>query len=164
MGGGGFMYQLERLIKESNNNHYKLLTLVGNEENKRDQIAEYLQAKGWVLYDVEEVVLNLVEDLPPAKIGVRLGGMLDEWIKERENRIVLTNTSILFSPELGQVNPVESFSYAMRGDKSAVLFLEARLRDDKAVYSTPDRDDYAVVDLSKVIYKGLSEVSIGGDE
>ena len=50
----------------------------------------------------------------------------------------------------------------MRGNRKGVIFINGRLRDNKAIYSTPDKDDYTPVDLSKVIFCRLTEVEIGG--
>jgi len=159
------MIHIDKLIEANKNNHYQLLTLVGNEEGKKKEITEYLSKIGWQIYDVEEIVLDLIDDLPRGKRGLRLGERLDDWVKKQENKLILTNANILFSPELKQITPVESFRYALRGSNEAVLFLDARYRgDNKAVYSTPDKEDFAEIDLSKVVHYRLTEVTTGGDE
>jgi hypothetical protein len=159
------MIHIDKLIEANKNNHYQLLTLVGNEEGKKKEITDYLTKRGWQVFDVEEIVLDLIKDLPRKKRGLRLGERLDDWVKKQENKLVLTNANILFSPELKQINPVESFRYALRGTNEAVLFLDARYRgDNKAVYSTPDKEDFAEIDLSRVIHRRLIEVTTGGNE
>ena len=156
------MLHIEELLQANRNNHYKLLTLIGSEEAKRKEIINYLQDKGWQVHDVEKAVLDLAGDIPDGKIGLRIGKKLKDWVKEKDDKIILTNTSIIYSPELKQKDPVESFRYTMRGEKEAVIFVEGRLRNNKVIYSTPDKDDFEEVDLSKVVYCRLTEVEIGG--
>ncbi len=158
------MIHIDKLIEANKKNHYRLLTLVGNEEAKKNEIIDYLKKEKWQVYDVEEIILDLIKDIPEEKVGVRLGAKLDRWVKEQEGQMVLTNANILFSPELKQIDPVESFRYALRGNKEATLFLEARYKgDSEAVYSTPDKDDHADIDLSMVIHYRLTEVITGGN-
>ncbi len=156
------MVDIEKLIQANRDNHYKLLTLVGNEEAQKKLIIKYLRENGWKIYDVEEVVLDLIQNIPEDKVSKRIGNKLKEWVNEKERRIVLNNTGILYSPELKMINPVEAFRYSMRGRREGVIFINGRLRDDKAYYSTPDKEDFSVVDLSRVIFYRLTEVKIGG--
>ena len=159
---GDDVVNIEKLLSASRDNHYKLLTLVGDEESKKKNIISYLKDEGWKIYDVERVVLDLIEDIPENKISKRIGKKLKEWVKEQGKKIVLYNTSILYSPELQLRGPVEAFRYPMRGNRKGVIFINGRLRDNKAIYSTPDKDDYTPVDLSKVIFCRLTEVELGG--
>ena len=159
---GDGVVHIDELLTANRNNHYKLLTLVGSEEGKKKEIINYLINKDWTVYDVEEVILELSAEIPEEKIGLRIGHCLKDWIKEKETKIVLTNTAILYSPELKQIDPVESFRYRMRGKREAVIFVDGRLRDDKILYSTPDKADFTQVDVSKVVYCRLTEVTTGG--
>ncbi|ADL12900.1 BREX-3 system P-loop-containing protein BrxF [Acetohalobium arabaticum] len=158
------MVNLDDLIRVSRDNHYKLLTLVGDNPAKVDEITAYLEDKDWEVYDVEENVLDLIEDIPEGKIYLRIGDKIKKWVNTLGDRIVLTNTSILCSPELDKITPLGAFKYLMRGSREAVLFLDARIRDNKAIYSRPGRDDYCEMDLSEVISEQIDNVIIGGDD
>jgi hypothetical protein len=50
----------------------------------------------------------------------------------------------------------------MRGEREGIIFINGRLRDNKVIYSTPDKEDHMEVDLSKVIFCRLTEVEFGG--
>lgn len=152
------MKTIDELIEANEENHYKLLTIVGSNRSKIDDIVNYLEDKGWVVYDVEEVVLDLVEDIPEEKIRVRIGTKLKKWVKEVEDKIVLVNSNILYSKEMGKIGPFSAFKYQMRGKKEGILFLDAKLRGNSAVYSTPDKEDYQERELSDVIYVSLDDV------
>jgi hypothetical protein len=159
---GDDVVNIEKLLSASRDNHYKLLTLVGDEEAQKKSIISYLKEKDWKVYDVERVVLDLIEDIPENKISKRIGKKLKEWVKEQGKKIVLYNTSILYSPELKLQGPVEAFRYPMRGEREGIIFINGRLRDNKVIYSTPDKEDHMEVDLSKVIFCRLTEVEFGG--
>jgi hypothetical protein len=151
---------IDDLIKINRDSHYKLLTLVGSEENHKNNIIDYLKNNGWDVYDIEEVILDLVENIPENKIGLKIGDKIKEWLSDQENKIVITNTSIIYSPELNLINPVETFRYAMRGDKEAVIFIEGKMRDDKVIYSTPDKQDHKDIDISRIVSERITEVEV----
>ncbi|KXS48592.1 BREX-3 system P-loop-containing protein BrxF [Halanaerobium congolense] len=154
------MTHIDDLIKINRDSHYKLLTLVGSEENHKNNIIDYLKNNGWDVYDIEEVILDLVENIPENKIGLKIGDKIKEWLSDQKNKIVITNTSIIYSPELNLINPVETFRYAMRGDKEAVIFIEGKMRDDKVIYSTPDKQDHKDIDISRIVSERITEVEV----
>jgi len=154
------MPNIDTLIDENRTNHYKLLTLIGNNAAKIERLVEYLKNKGWMVYDVEEHVLQITGKIPPEKIKLRIGTELKKWIKQTADKVVLINSNILYSPEMDKIGPFDEFKYAMRGDKEGILFLDAKLRGHNAIYSTPDRADYKEIDLSDVLYIELDDVNI----
>lgn len=152
---------LDELLKENSANHYKLLTIVGIDSEKERKIIEYLQNKGWKVYDVEEVVLSLIEKIPEDKIRLRIGKLIKDWIRTVEGKIVLTNADILYSPQMARIGPYDAFKYSMRGDKrEGVLFLHARLKGNVAIYSEPDREDYSERELNEVLYADIKDVVV----
>lgn len=154
------MRDIDDLIEANKSSHYKLLTIVGNNQSKIRKIAKYLKEKGWTLYDVEEVVLKLVEDIPSDKIPVRIGKEIKKWIKGTEDKVILVTSNILYSKEMGKTGPFSAFKYHMRGNKQGILFLDAKLRGNKAIYSTPDKEDYNERELSDVVYERLENVKV----
>lgn len=154
------MTHIDELIKINRDSHYKLLTLVGSEESQKNNIIDYLKNNGWDVYDIEEVILDLTANIPENKIGLKIGDKIKEWLSNQENKIVITNTSIIYSPELNLINPVETFRYAMRGDKEAIIFIEGKMRDDKVIYSTPDKQDHKNIDISRIVSERITEVEV----
>jgi hypothetical protein len=151
---------IDDLIKINRDNHYKLLTLVGSEENHKNTIIDYLKNNNWKVYDIEDVILDLVESIPESKIGLKIGDRIKEWLNSLGNRIVLDNTSIIYSPELSLIDPVATFAYNMRGNREAIIFIEGKMRDNKVIYSTPDKHDYKEVNISKVVSERITEVEV----
>ena len=146
------MADIDTLIEENRTNHYKLLTVVGNNKSKIDRLVEYLKRKCWEVYDVEEKVLEITENMPADKIRLRIGSELKKWIKNAGDRIVLVNSNILYSEEMDKIGSFSAFKYNMRGDKEGILFMDAKLRGNVAIYSTPDRPDYNERELSDVLF------------
>jgi hypothetical protein len=75
------MTNIDTLIKENRTNHYKLLTIVGNNKSRIDRLVAYLKSKDWTVYDVEEKVLEITDNMPTDKIRLRIGTELKKWIK-----------------------------------------------------------------------------------
>jgi len=154
------MVSIDILIEENRTNHYKLLTIVGNNTAKINSLIIYLKEKGWTAYDVEKVVLELVENISGDKIRLRIGSELKKWIKTTEDRIVLYNANILYSPQMDKIGPFSAFKYSMRGDKEGILFMDGKIRGNVVVYSTPDRPDYHERELSDVLSIELEDVDL----
>jgi len=154
------MTDIDTLIEESRTNHYKLFTIVGNNQAKIEKIATYLKKNGWEINDVEEKVLEISENIPEDKIRLRIGKELKKWIKNLGNRIVLINSNILYSEQMDHIGPFSAFKYCMRGDREGILFLDAKLRGNMAIYSLPGRPDYNERELSDVMFIELDQVEV----
>jgi len=155
------MPKLKKLLEDSKNSYFKLLILVGNNQNKKEEIISYLEKKDWTIYDVEEIVLDLIENIPEDKIKLRIGSKIKEWTKQADDDMVLTNTNVLYSEEIG-TNPYNAFKYQTRAfeEKQGVLLMDGRIRDNIAIYSQPGKPDYAEMELNDVIYEELENVKI----
>ena len=153
------MTNIDILIKENRTNYFKLLTIVGNNQSKIDNIVDYLKSKGWEVCDVEEKVLEISKDIPEDKIRLRIGEKLKKWVKSLGNRIVLVNSNILYSEQMDKIGPFSAFKYCMR-NKEGILFLDAKLRGNVAIYSIPGRPDYNERELSEVTFVELDNVEV----
>lgn len=156
------MKDINTLIQGNKTNHYKLLTIIGNNQTKIDRIIEYLKKNDWKVYDVEEKVLEIAKLIPKEKLKLRIGTEIKKWVKNLGNHIVLINSNILYSKEMDKIGPFRAFKYSMRGDKEGILFLDAKLRGNFAIYSTPERPDYHETELSDVLFIELEKVELLG--
>lgn len=157
------MANLDNLITENEKNWFKLLTIVGNNRLKEETIINYLEKDGWQVYDVEEIIFELSDKIPPEKIKLRIGSEIKKWVKSLGEKSIFKNTNILYSDELGKVGPYGQFKYHMRGNKQGIIFIQARLRGNLAIYSTPDRLDYNETVLEEVTYADIDKIMIPGD-
>lgn len=154
------MRDINSLIQGNKTNHYKLLTIIGINQTKVDQIIEYLKKNDWKVYDVEEKVLEIAEQIPNDKLKLRIGTEIKKWVKQLGNHIVLINSNILYSNEMDKIGPFRAFKYCMRGEKEGILFLDAKLKGNYAIYSTPNRPDYLKMELSDVLFIDLEEIEV----
>lgn len=154
------MNDINTLIKGNRTNHYKLLTIIGNNQTKIDLIIEYLKKSDWKVYDVEEKVLDIAKQIPNDKLKLRIGTEIKKWVKQLGNHITLINSNILYSNEMDKIGPFRAFKYCMRGEKEGILFLDAKLKGNYAIYSTPNRPDYLKMELSDVLFIDLEEIEV----
>ena len=154
---------IKTLINENRTNHYKLLTIVGNNPSRANLILEYLKKEGWQVHDVEDTIINISEEMPYDKLKLRIGREIKRWVQSLGNHVVLINSNILYSKEMGKINPFNAFKYNMRGNREGVLFLDAKLKSNLAVYSTPDRPDFQEFELSDVLFVDIERVMVQGD-
>lgn len=154
---------INTLLDENRTNHYKLLTIVGNNPPKADSILEYLKSNGWEVYDVEEKVFEISDGIPHNKVKLRIGREIKRWIKSLSRKVILINSNILYSEDMGKINPFNAFKYSMRSDREGVLFLDAKLKGNMAIYSTPDRPDYQEFELTDVLFVDMEKVRVLGD-
>lgn len=158
------MNKLENLIRENENSYFKMLSLIGNEKLEKERIIkieDYLTKNNWKIYDVEEVIMKIIEEQGIEDIEFKLGYEIKNWISVAGDKIFLKNANILYSKELSSPQPFHTFKYLTRSDREVILILDARMSGtNKAVYSTPDKDDYATIDISEVIYEELTNIDI----
>ncbi|AKX96033.1 hypothetical protein MTHERMOG20_16820 [Moorella thermoacetica] len=148
--------KLRDLIKQMQTNYYKMLVIVDN-GRQPEKIIRPLQQEGWTAVDVTDAVLKLIESIPENKVKVRIGGKLKEWFHSLPDRLILYNTTILYSPELGRLNPVGAFKYKSR-EKEIIVLLEGRLAGNRIQYSHYGRPDYAEMDVSEVIHARMEDI------
>ena len=147
---------MQTLVEQNRTNHYKLLVIVDN-NRQHDKIIDLLEKEGWVAYDVTDNLLKMIEDVPPEKVKLRIRDQIKKWIKNLPDKIILYNTSILFSPELGKLNPVGAFKYKAR-DREIIVFVEGHASGNRIQYSTYGRDDHTEMDVSELIHVRLEDI------
>ncbi|MEW6622396.1 MAG: BREX-3 system P-loop-containing protein BrxF [Bacillota bacterium] len=149
---------LQALIEQSKNNHYKMLVIIDN-NNNHDKIINAMKDQGWTAYDVTESILKLVENIPEGKVKLRIGEKIKKWFYDLPDKVILYNTNILYSPELGRLNPVGAFKYKGR-NKEIIVFVEGHVSGDRIQYSQYGRDDYSEMDVSELIHAKLEDIDV----
>jgi hypothetical protein len=83
--------------------------------------------------------------------GVKVHRLIDELCDELSpdgRPLLVDNVELLFSPELGRVNPVDTFKKVSR-QRPVVLALPARRRGGYAEYSILGRQDHMRIPLEE---------------
>jgi len=70
--------------------------------------------------------------------------------------LFVDNLEILFSPELGKINPIDTFKRISR-ERPVVIALPAHRQGSSAIYSTSGHEDYVVMPLEDYIVIEIPE-------
>ena len=149
---------LHTLLEQSKTNHYKMLVIVDNNK-QHEKIIRELQDDDWTAYDVTNKIVSLADEIPQAKLKLRIGDKIKKWFYELPDKVILYNTNILYSPELGRLNPVGAFKYKGRS-KEIIVILEGHISGDRIQYSTFGREDYCEMDVSEVIHVRMEDIDV----
>jgi len=141
---------LEAYLSEVGHNHFKLL-VVPEEAVDKDRVTALLVAKGWHLYNVTKESVQVLEKIPKEKRRLRGPIELERWLSNlKGDKFLFDNIDVLFSPELGKIDPIRMFKYFSREHES-ILFFPGRIRGAQAEYSLEGKPDHIVMDVSEVL-------------
>lgn len=150
--------KLQDLIEENHKNYYKMLVIVDNNQ-QYDPVLSNLKEKGWTAYDITAEILHLIEDVPEKKRKIRIGETIKKWFNSLPEQVVFYNTNILYSPELGKLNPIGAFKYRSRTNE-IVIFVEGHVSGNRIKYSEFGRSDYTEIDVSELIHVKMEEIDV----
>ena len=135
--------------------HYKLIVV--NQESK-DCINE---CKSLDLDDVVKVNITqlLTEELLVNKSQEEKEHETWDFIKNYLDSIdfkilILHDVDYMFSPDLGNLNVINTFKYYSRNGHIIVLFINGKLIDNHLIYSEEGYPDYRNMDVSEVTVVG----------
>ena len=153
--------QLSTYLDQNHTNHYKMLVIVDN-NHKYEKIINALQDHDWSSYDVTENILKILETLeniPKKNIKIRIASKIKEWANTLPDKVILYNTNILYSPELGKLNPVDAFKYRFR-DRDCILIIEGSVSGNRIQYSEYGKEDYVEMDVSELIHAKMEDIDV----
>ncbi len=158
MGIEGDLMKLQDLINENQKNYYKMLVIIDNNQ-QFDRVLSPLKEKGWTSYDITTEILCLIEDVPEKKRKIRIGEKIKSWFNSLPEKVIFYNTNILYSPELGKLNPVGAFKYRSRTNE-IIIFVEGHVSGTRIQYSEYGRPDYTEIDVSELIHVKMEEIDV----
>jgi|LFRM01.2.fsa_nt_gb hypothetical protein len=150
--------KLETLLEQNRNNYYKMLVIVDN-TRQYERIIEALNPQGWQAFNVTDHLLDLLEHIPEDKRRLRIGRIIKEWFRGLPDKVILHDTSILYSPELGKLNPVGAFKYKSR-EKEIIVIMNGHIHGQRIRYSEPGRDDYCEMDVSELLHYRIEDIEL----
>ena len=118
--------------------------------------------------DVVGKYLNLNMELSEKLLGIPTSQYLDgttvhaiidqlcEDASPHQEPLFVDNLEILFSPELGKINPIDTFKRISR-ERPVVIALPAYRQGSSAIYSTSGHEDYVVMPLEEYIVIEIPE-------
>lgn len=150
--------RLGNYIEQNRTNHYKMLVIVDN-NHQHDKIISALKEEGWNSYDVNENILKIIEKIPENKVKVRIGNKIKDWSNKLPDKVILYNTNILYSPELGKLNPIGAFKYRSR-DRECIVILEGSVSGNRIQYSEYGKEDHVEMDVSELIHVKMEDIDV----
>ncbi len=160
MGTNSRVHKLVSAVNTTTHDRHKLIIVLGSFGMGKTQM---LQAASTA---TEGVYLNLnltlterLRQLPRSRYndGVTVHAEIDRLCDELSQHgrpLFVDNVELLFSPELGKVNPVDTFKRIAR-QRPVVLALPARRDGSYAEYSTIGRADYLRMEIGDYIILDL---------
>jgi len=155
--------QAIRTVEEQE--YHKLVLLVGDFASGKTQLMRR------VCDEIAGVYLNVNLELTRQLLTIdartyatKASSILQDLCDAQEpgHPLFLDNVELLFSPEVGRLNPIDLFKKVSR-KRLVVLSLPCRLTGQtRAEYSEPGRRDHMGLDLSGVAVLDLSEGIVGG--
>ena len=112
--------------------------------------------------------LNLNMELSEKLLGIPTSHYLDgatvhaiidqlcEDASPHQEPLFVDNLEILFSPELGKINPIDTFKRISR-ERPVVIALPAYRHGSSAIYSSSGHEDYVVMPLEEYIVIEIPE-------
>ena len=112
--------------------------------------------------------LNLNMELSEKLLGIPTSQYLDgttvhaiidqlcEDASPHQEPLFVDNLEILFSPELGKINPIDTFKRISR-ERPVVIALPAYRQGSSAIYSSSGHEDYVVMPLEEYIVIEIPE-------
>lgn len=145
------MNDIEKYLDVANKNYFKLL-VIPDDVKEKSEIVAFLKKDGWNNIDVTKEVLRIVEGVPEDKKRLRVAMELEKWLNNlKADKCIFENISILFSPELGKIDPIRLIKYGFARERRAVIMFPGHIRGDKAEYSLEGKEDHMIMDVSEVV-------------
>jgi hypothetical protein len=150
------------IIQSISLDRHKLVILLGHFGSGKTKLLKQVAEKFNGVYvnlnfELSEQLLQL-----PAKAaadGVTVHRLIDEICDQYSPNgevLLVDNIELLFSPELGKINPVDTFKRVSR-QRPVVIALPAYRQGKLAIYSTPDHQDYFPIHLEEYITVDLDK-------
>ena len=149
-------------VKSASHDRHKLVLVIGDFESGKTTLIRTAAE------EIEGVYLNLnlrlterLRQLPRSRYndGVTVHREIDllcDEVSQHGRPIFVDNLELLFSPELGKVNPVDTFKRISR-QRPIILALPARRDGGYAEYSSIGRSDYLRMEITEHIVITLEE-------
>ncbi len=153
---------LSSLLAQADLLRFKLLAIVGKDEEKKNKIISFLQSQKWTLINVEKELLDLRKSLMDEEngeeINVEISTMIKEWFNSQPNNIILTNASILYHDIFLKSSPIGAFKYNSR-NKNCVLFLEDESKlGNRIHYGEFGSKEYWEKDVDDIVLVNIDEI------
>ncbi|HOX85133.1 MAG TPA: BREX-3 system P-loop-containing protein BrxF [bacterium] len=154
------MPSLTKLLAQADALRFKLLAIVGKDEEKKKRIIKLLRNENWTLVDVEKELIELRKQIDSSNQGIdiEIATQIKEWFLAKPNYLILVNASILYHDLFLKTSPIGAFKYNSR-NKNCVLFLENESKLGKRLYyGEMGKEGYYDREINDIVMVGIDEV------
>ena len=152
-------HKLKLALVRIENDHFKLILLCGSFKTGKTTIMKKMSSQDGYYY--MNLNLLLTENLllqREESYSVKSQDIIKEIFDNTSYPITLVdNIELLFSNEIGKLNPVDVFKNIAR-DRVIILALPCKVKGNKAEYSVIGRNDHMIMDIS-----GLTVIRMEGE-
>lgn len=134
--------------------------IIINEQNSQEY-KEYCLENNIELIDLSLKLSELLSPLSKEGREQEAWDILKEWLESLKFKevIALNNIDYMFSPEVGNLDPISNFNYySRRTPQIIILFIDAKKRGNMLFYSEEGKPDYNEMEIS------MNEFVLGWEE
>lgn len=137
---------LERLDKQRNR------VIIFN-ERCLEQFKLNIENNGIKLTDLSFKLAELLSLYTNEKKSHESWDTFVDWMEsQNDNVLAFYNIDYIFSPEVGNLDPIENFNYYSRSKQRIILFIRAKRYSNYLEYSEEGKSDHHRMDISKNEY------------
>lgn len=128
-------------------NRYRLIII--NEDNS-ENYKKYCLDNGIKLIDLSLKLSELLFEMTEEEKEHEAWDIFKEWMENQKDRVLaFYNIDYMFSPELGNLDPIKNFNYYSRDKQIIIIFINARKIGNLLLYSEEGLPDYNNMDISE---------------
>lgn len=134
--------------------------IIVNEENSQNY-KEYCKNNHIEIFDLSLKLSELLKTFSKEEKEQEAWDILKEWLKSLKDKeiIALNNIGYMFSPEVGNLDPIKNLNYYSRHTPQIIiLFIDAKKRGNMLFYSKEGKPDYNEMEIS------MNEFVLGWEE
>lgn len=157
---------IDNYMEQANSLRFKLLAIVGKNQEKKEKIINYLKNIGWSLIDVGKELSNLIKQIEEIKENKDsnedsedvITKKVKEWFNEKPNKVILINANVLYHKIFTKISPIGAFKYRTR-NKNTIIFLEnEQLIGNRLSIGKLGDEEYTDQDILDIVIININEI------
>lgn len=143
------MNNLREILKAVGDPGKRYKVIIINEKNSKTY-RKYCQDNSIKTVDLSLKLSELISELTAEEKEQEAWDIFKEWMENEEYPVLaFYNMDYMFSPEVGNLDPIKNFNYYSRDKQTIILFINARKRGNSLLYSEEGLPDYNDMDISE---------------
>lgn len=150
---------IDTCLSIANELRFKLLAIVGDNKEKKDNIIHYLKEDQFVVVNVGEELTPLYNEAFTSEEPVHdIGKRIKDWFLSKPDKIILTDASILYNDIFNKISPIGSFKYNSRNKTSVIFLEEEKLIGNRLSYGQPGSEEHYDIDVNDIFIININDI------